>query len=311
MAKSKRILIVPLDWGLGHAARCIPIIREQLGKGHEVVLASNGRSKALLQQYFPQLHFLPDPPDYAVRYNSSGSFWWKMILQIPHLLKTIRREHEWLKQLQERYRFDEVISDNRYGLYLPNVRSVIITHQTAPIVPGIVSGFVHRKISSWLERFEECWIPDYKDEATSLGGKLSHTNVPSNARYIGPLSRFRGMDVTKDETYTQVAIVSGPEPSRSIFLEKMKAQFHASSQPSLIVCGSPELSYDKSEGSIRLVSHLDDRQLASYLKGAKEVHSRSGYSSLMDYHVLGITTAILTATPGQTEQEYLAKRDRG
>jgi len=307
MAKSKRILIVPLDWGLGHATRCIPIIRQQLAKGHEVVLASNARSKALLQQCFPQLHFLPDPPDYAIRYNAKGGFWWKMILQVPHLLKTIKREHEWLKKIQELYRFDEVISDNRYGLYLPNVRSVIITHQTAPIVPAIVKGFVHRKIKFWLERFDECWIPDYKDQATSLGGKLSHSNVPSNARYIGPLSRFTGMKVIPDTTYEQVAIVSGPEPSRSIFLEKMKAQFHATSRPSLIVCGSPELSYDKSEGAIRLVSHLDDQQLSSYLKGAKQVHSRSGYSSLMDYHILGIKHPILTATPGQTEQEYLVR----
>lgn len=308
MHTPRRILIAPIDWGLGHAARCIPIINSQLEKGNVVILAANGRAKGLLKRSFPHLSFLPDPPDYAITYNKRGSWWIKMWIQLPHILSTIKKENVWLFEMKEKYNMDEVISDNRYGLHHPNVRSVVITHQTAPLVPSIFQKMVNRKIKKWLEKFDECWIPDYKDESTSLAGLLSHRNVPNNARYVGPLSRFTGMSLQADTTYTKVAVISGPEPSRSLFLEKIKTDFLKDGKASLIVCGLPEESFDFEQANIRVVAHLDDKALGAALKGAKEVYSRSGYSSLMDYHVLNVAALHLTPTPGQTEQIYLAQK---
>jgi hypothetical protein len=53
-----RILVAPLDWGLGHATRCIPIIRELLSRGCEVWLAGEGAQEHLLKEEFPQT-FVP------------------------------------------------------------------------------------------------------------------------------------------------------------------------------------------------------------------------------------------------------------
>ncbi|MBU3745270.1 MAG: glycosyl transferase family 28, partial [Sediminibacterium sp.] len=32
-----KVLVAPLDWGLGHATRCIPIIAALLSEGYEVM----------------------------------------------------------------------------------------------------------------------------------------------------------------------------------------------------------------------------------------------------------------------------------
>jgi hypothetical protein len=39
--RKSRILIAPLDWGLGHTTRCIPVINELLMQDCEVILAGN------------------------------------------------------------------------------------------------------------------------------------------------------------------------------------------------------------------------------------------------------------------------------
>ena len=54
MAK-KRILVAPLDWGLGHASRSISVIKALLDREVDVLLGSNGRPLALLRREFPQL----------------------------------------------------------------------------------------------------------------------------------------------------------------------------------------------------------------------------------------------------------------
>ena len=46
--RKPRILIAPLDWGLGHATRCIPIIRELLANECDVWLAGEGVQHKLL-----------------------------------------------------------------------------------------------------------------------------------------------------------------------------------------------------------------------------------------------------------------------
>jgi UDP:flavonoid glycosyltransferase YjiC (YdhE family) len=53
----KTVLVAVLDWGLGHATRSIPIIRELQNQHVRVVLAGNGASLSLLTQEFPSLRF--------------------------------------------------------------------------------------------------------------------------------------------------------------------------------------------------------------------------------------------------------------
>jgi UDP:flavonoid glycosyltransferase YjiC (YdhE family) len=308
MNTAKRILVVPLDWGLGHAARCVPLIRQWIADGHHIYLAGNGRSKALLKGYFPKARWLPDPPDYGVSYPDQGSFAWHMFKQVPKLLRTIQLEKEWLDEMIETYAIQEVVSDNRYGLYSTMHKSVIITHQTAPIVPLLCSPLVHRMTKGWNERFTETWIPDIEPNERSLGGLLSHENVPRNARYIGWLSRLdKPLDV-KLERYDTVAVVSGPEPTRSLFQKKLLERLLKQEGKHLLVCGTPDVSEERVINNVRLVSHLDDTEMAYALIHARLVISRSGYSSLMDYKKLGVTSVELEPTPGQTEQIYLKDR---
>ena len=59
---------------------------------------------------------------------------------------------------------------------------------------------------------------------------------------------------------------------------------------------------------IEHIDFLDQEALARELTQAKLVICRSGYSTLMDVHQLGIRHLLLIPTPGQTEQIYLAKR---
>ena len=58
MKTPRRILISPLDWGLGHASRIIPIIDKYLELGDNVIIAGSGMSLNLLQKQFPQ-HLIP------------------------------------------------------------------------------------------------------------------------------------------------------------------------------------------------------------------------------------------------------------
>lgn len=310
MSETRKILIVPLDWGIGHAARCIPIIRKHIALGDEVVLASNGRSKALLQAHFPQLKFLPDPPDYKINYSVQLPFLLKVSSQIPRILSTISKENFWLKDQLEKSEYDLVISDNRYGLYSSLTKSVLITHQTAPIVPALGRSLVHKYIKLWCERFDETWIPDEEETERSFGGQLSHANLPSNARYIGLLSRFN--DVAKpaaDKTFQHLAVISGPEPTRSQFESMLFIFFQEKNETALIVSGKPEVHEDKVIGKVRMVSSISDNDLMAYAAGAKHIYARSGYSSIMDFAALDVLNKVVWyPTKGQTEQVYLASR---
>ncbi|MEZ4799929.1 MAG: glycosyltransferase [Flavobacteriales bacterium] len=302
----KIILVAPLNWGIGHATRCVPIIQQYLNEGHQVLLASNGRAKAFLQQRFPELTFLPDPPDYDIEYPEKGSWTFSIIKQVPKILKRIGAEHRWLKKMIDEYQISQVVSDNRYGLYAPNVHSVIITHQTAPVVPKWGRRLVWSNMKRWLERFDECQICDEQPIEHSIGKSLSHKNLPGNARFIGVLSRFSLIDTIPDTRYHTVAVVSGPEPTRTQFEMELIERLKQIDKPTLIIQGKTETSERKEYGQLTVVSHLPDQEFAAVLKGAKLVISRSGYSSLMDYRTLGIKHIELIPTPGQTEQTYLA-----
>ena len=101
-----------------------------------------------------------------------------------------------------------------------------------------------------------------------------------------------------------LAIVSGPEPQRSIFEQKLRNQLK--DKNALLVLGKPEKETDETCGDLRIVSHLNGEELNQAMVDADIVISRSGYSTIMDLARLG-KKAIFIPTPGQTEQTYLAE----
>ena len=307
VSQQKNILVAPLDWGLGHATRCVPLIRRVLAEGHHVQLASNGRSARWLKDYFPQLTVHTDIPDYAITYPERGSMEWHFLKESPRLLRVIRAEHAWLERFTETHALDEVYSDNRYGLYHESVKCTLITHQLFIRTPWYARAAVHRLTEYYIQMFNACWVPDYAGES-NLSGALSHASkLPRNVQFIGPQSRFTdGTFDTSAPAYDNVALISGPEPARSHFQAELLLRFQQEGKSALMVCGTPEKFFDRMEGCVRVVSHLPDAQLAGVLKSAGHIVCRSGYSTIMDLHALGCKAEFI-ATPGQTEQEYLCQ----
>lgn len=304
---SNRLLISPLDWGLGHTSRCIPIIYYLLQLGREITFAGNEWQRDFITRTFPGLDTV-HLDGYNVKYNMQGSgLAFSVLAQAPSILNSIKKEHEWLKKLQRERHFDAIISDNRYGLYHPEIPSVILTHQLE-----IQTGFgnsinkllrkLHYKL---LNRFSECWVPDALGSA-NLSGNLGHPAIlPDNTKYIGCLSQFQKSCSGSPEAKSILVLLSGLEPQRStlsaILWEQLK-QFggkvtfvegtNGAKSPESI---PPHISYHK---------QLTKDLLLPLLQQADIIIARSGYSSIMDLTALG-KKAILIPTPGQTEQEYL------
>lgn len=307
-----KILICPLNWGLGHASRCVPIIRNLITEGHDVTFVADGFPLEFLRLQFPNLSFI-ELPSYAIKYSSGKNQVWAMSKSLPNILRGIYNEHQWLKNLLKAEHFDQIISDNRFGMWSKNSHCIYITHQLMIKMPGALklleslAWLLHRLI---INRYDECWIPDNAGDM-NLSGDLSHKyRLPTHAKFIGPLSRF---DIAKkseiNTQYEIVVIISGLEPQRTIFEEQMINRFRNSKQKVLLVRGKPTSTIEYSYlNNITFISHLQDNELIAIINGAKKIISRSGYSSIMDYHAMGCLEKVeMIATPGQTEQEYLQK----
>lgn len=311
-AGKPRILIAPLDWGLGHATRCIPLIRELLANGADVWLAGEGAQAALLSEEFPALPLL-EIPGYHIRYaRTRWGLAGTIALQAPRLLRVIRTEHEWLKKTVTACDIDAVISDNRYGLYHESIPCIFITHQLLIKTPfgKRADGWLQKLNYRYINRFRACWVPDH-ESANNLAVTLSHPLIKPRipVRYTGPLSRFtkKEQSVIKDQL---LLILSGPEPQRSLLEEKIIEQVAHYPGPATIVRGLPGAAgLVPSTNQIRFYNHLPAESLNEELLKAEWVISRSGYSTLMELAGLQ-KKSILIPTPGQTEQEYLARYHR-
>lgn len=301
----KKILVAPLDWGLGHATRCIPIIRELLLQNYDVYIAGDSNIKSLLKKEFPHLPFL-NLPGYKVQYSKKK--WllpFTIFFQMPKIIKAIHYENAWLNQMVLQYQIDAVISDNRFGLHHKYIKTVFITHQLYIVTPMHWSDKLLQQINyRFINKFSECWIPDCKAQP-NLAGALSHPAIKPQIplQYIGPLSRFAPLDNETENYY--LILLSGPEPQRSILEKKLLLQLNDLDQPVIFVRGLPgEDNLPKVRPHITLYNHLPASELQHVVSKALLVISRCGYSTVMDLMALG-KKSILIPTPGQTEQEYL------
>ncbi len=303
-----KILVVPLDWGLGHATRCIPIIRQLLYKDCEVLLAGEGKTANLLRTEFPQLPLLP-LKGYNVSYGKTA---WesmgKILLQVPRIMSAIEEEREWLGEMEEIHQLKAVISDNRYGLHDNNIHSVIITHQLMikTRLGNIADEMLQSLHYQYINEFNECWVPDV-DTEPNLAGELSHPVkkplIPID--YVGPLSRFTPGHIYLESKHLLV-IISGPEPQRNILETELLDQLANYTEPVLFIRGLPgETSLPTTLSNIIVVNHLPAAQLEEAIRSAEFIISRCGYSSIMDLILMQKKT-ILIPTPGQSEQEYLS-----
>ena len=301
-----KILVTPLDWGLGHATRCIPIINELIYHHCEVIIAASGEGFFLLKKEFPALVILRINT-YKISYSRRRSLLLlKLVAQVPAMAISIWKEKLWLDKIIKKYKIDAVISDNRPGMNSKKITSVYITHQLLIKTGNIFFERIAQKIHyHFIKQFTYCWVPDYKENG--LAGELSHQeNSPSNVLYIGPLSRFELLTDMPNK-YDVLVSISGPEPQRTIFEKKIFSQLKNYNKKVLFVRGLPtEHESLKTENEIiQILNHLRADELNKAFQESKIVISRSGYTTIMDLVKLG-KNAVLVPTPGQTEQEYLS-----
>jgi UDP:flavonoid glycosyltransferase YjiC (YdhE family) len=308
LSEKKNILICPLNWGLGHASRCIPIIKILNQAGHHVIIAAGGAAFSFLKNTFPENECIRFD-DYNIRYSKGKHLVRKIIFQFPKILSGILSEHFKLKKIIRQYNIDTVISDNRFGLWNKKAHTIYITHQLfikSPKGKSFTENFLRKTHRHFIMNYDVCWIPDLEGDF-KLSGDLSgkHT-VPGNVRFIGLLSDYSEAKPAAEFDYDICAVISGPEPQRTLFQELLLDQLRRSDKKAVVILGLPsENIINTKEKNLIIYNYLPPSEIQKFFMCSAFVVARSGYSTIMDLAVTG-RKAILVPTPGQPEQEYLA-----
>lgn len=301
----KRILVAPLNWGLGHATRCIPILKALEKNNFEPLIASDGIALELLKKEFPHLITI-QLPSYKIKYAEKGkNFKLKLFSQLPNIIKAIKTERKITKKIVSEYEIDGIISDNRLGVYSKTIPSVFVTHQLN-VLTGSTTWFTTKLHQFYIKNFIECWVPD-KETSPNLSGKLGHLEEFINTvKYIGPLSRLH-KKVTPNK-YELMIILSGPEPQRTLLETKLIGELKQYKLPTLFIKGIIETEQlVTKENNITYYNYMNSDEIEMAFNQSNKVLCRSGYTTIMDLAQLG-KKAFFIPTPGQYEQEYLAKK---
>lgn len=300
----KKILIAPLNWGLGHAARCIPIIHFLKKNNYTPLIASDGVALSFLKTEFPDIQTI-ELPSYNISYSKYGFLLkWKLMGSFFSVYKAVKEEQRIIASIVEKENLVGVISDNRFGVVNKTVPSVYITHQLN-VFSGFLTFFSSKFHQFIISKFDACWVPDSKGEH-SLSGELIQINNPKvSISYLGNVSRF--LFEKKKKKYDILILLSGPEPQRSMFEELLVGELSTYKGRVLFVRGVLDSSTISSTNkNIEFVNYLQSKSLNEAINTSEIIISRSGYSTIMDLAKLN-KKAFFVPTPGQPEQEYLAK----
>ena len=187
-----KILVAPLNWGLGHASRCVPLVQQFIDEGHEVIIGGDGESLTLLRKHFPKLRYVYLAP-LNLRYGKGKRQVWAMMKAMPQILGWAMKDHAMLQAVLREEQFGMVVSDNRFGLYPskkskeanPELRSVYMTHQLHIFLPSgwrWLEGLAERLHARVCAKYKEVWVPDYEEKERSLSGELGHPKI-SNFKF--------------------------------------------------------------------------------------------------------------------------------
>ncbi|MGC4040605.1 MAG: glycosyltransferase [Flavobacterium sp.] len=301
----RNILVAPLNWGLGHATRCIPIVRELEKNGFTPIIASDGVALQILEKEFPHLQALK-LPSYEIEYAKNGSdFKWKLIKNSPKMIDAIFEEKKTVKKWIAEHNLHGIISDNRLGVYSKKIPSVFITHQLN-VLSGKTTWISSKLHQHFIKKFSECWVPDMEKQP-NLTGKLGHLKKSKlNLNYIGPLSRLEKKALPIK--YDLMVILSGPEPQRTYLEQKLRREVLQFEGKVIFICGVIEPKQKIEEvANITFYNFMTSEELETAFNESGMVLCRSGYTTVMDLAKLE-KKAFFIPTPGQFEQEYLAKR---
>lgn len=313
MNKTYNILICPLEWGLGHATRMIPLVCKLQEMNNNIIIGSGKEHLSLFQNELTGLSYI-DFPGFRPGYSRFLPQYLSLLFKTPGLLYHIILEHFRLKSIIREHAIDIVVSDNRFGLWNNKVTSVYVTHMPLIPLPKLLrflepfGVFLHRLI---IKKYTLCFIPDLPGDL-NLSGRLSHgIKLTDNVRYIGILSKFNFPEQSLTENpskfHHNTVILSGPEPQREILKQKLVTLFKDKEPITVMLEGKPGKKVEiVRTGNIVLYSHLPTFRMKEMITGSVNIITRSGYTTIMELVSLNCT-ALLIPTPGQTEQEYLAE----
>ncbi len=299
----KNILVAPLNWGLGHATRCVPLIKALLARNYKVILASDGLAYDFLLKEFPLLPIYKLASleiHYAKTKRLQGI---NMLQQLPKLFRFLAEDELAIQKIAKEIKIDGILSDNRPGIFIEGIPNIYINHQLQ-VKTGFTTFLSSKMHQIQMKKFTEIWVPDVEFEPC-LSGELGHLNsnlFSNKIKYLGWISRLEAKDEPKK--YDYCAIISGPEPQRSIFQEKVVQLFSNLKGNKILVTGSfKDVNQNR---SFEVKSLLNTADLNRLINRSNTIICRSGYTSLLDLMKLQ-KNALLVPTPGQYEQEYLAK----
>ena len=280
----KTILIAPLNWGLGHATRCIPIIRALQENNYIPIIASDGIALELLRKEFPNIQTL-ELPSYQIEYAKNGAnFKWKLIKNGPKMIRAILEEKKIIQNWIEKYAIDGIISDNRLGVFSKKVPTVFITHQLNVMTGNTtwITSKIHQYI---IKKYTECWVPDLAG-TLNLTGKLGHIDNPNlKTKYIGPLSRLQKRLLPKK--YDLLVILSGPEPQRGMLEKHLKKEIVKYSGNVIFIEGNIEKDQKITAiGNVTYYNFMNSTELEQAFNESEMVLCRSGYTTIMDLVLL-------------------------
>jgi len=304
----KKILVSPLNWGLGHATRCIPIIKEFLRRGHIVDIAATGKAKLFLQKEFPSLNFI-EFPDYPAPYPENRGFLVKFALKSPNILAAIYKEKKMAAKFFQENNYDIIISDARFEIRAKHIPSYLIAHQIRFKVPYIVGGELTLEYFNkyHYKKFDKIIVPDFEDNNLNLSGKLSHRlrlMKKNKLYYAGPICDIDQEDADEDIDY--YISISGVGPDRQKFEDIIMEQLHNLSGNVVVSLGQPGDKEVKKVKNAVVHSYMPREEQKEAIKRSKCVICRGGYTTVMELAALG-KKALFVPTKGQTEQEYIAK----
>ena len=291
----RRILLSPLNWGLGHVSRCIPLINELLSLENTVIVAGDKDQQAVFRQYFPDLKYI-DHEGYPFNFKGEGRFESDLLRQFGKLKMRLRQESVQAEKYVEEHDVDIVISDHRYGFRSPKAYNILLTHQL-----NLPLKWYESWVQNWhyrlIREFHEIWVPDHED--SPLSGKLSHNSKQFNVTYIGNLSRFSLYPCDEEKEIPVVAIISGPNVYGKQLLQEI-----INNDNEIIVIAPRGVLKELNLSEKRFVASDDWKSCDALIRKAERIISRSGYSTLMDIKHLGANCELIP-TPGQREQIYL------
>ena len=302
-----KVLVAPLNWGVGHATRCIPIIRFLLNRGDEVHIASDGQSLELLQSYFPKLAFHELPP-LNITYTKHLPLYAAFPRMATRMLIHFFKDRKAIRRLMKEEHFECIFSDNRYGIRSAEAKSYLITHQLR-VCFGCKIGLLERLSGRIIQRlvtpFNACLVPDY-DSNNNLTGEICRPIDGLKVLYTGPQSRFPldEPDIPLPR-YDLLIVLSGPEPQRTKFERLVASLSECSVKRIMLVRGTKAALTEPLPMNLSTLDFVGDLMLQTLIKNSKAIIARAGYSTIMDLNALG-RGAVLVPTPHQPEQEYLA-----